>query len=86
MEYERPREKLHSRGAASLSLVELLQIIIGSGGARLSGAKLAREIALLFDAKNISYLSLRAIPGVGEAKACQIIAALELSRRFEGQS
>ena len=79
--YQRPREKLHDKGPRALSIVELIQIILGSGSAKVSVAKIARHVEKLFVEDKITYEALTSISGMGEAKACQILAALELSRR-----
>ena len=80
--YERPREKLKNRGASSLSTSELFQLILGSGSGQASVARLARAVAELFvnDAE-VSYAALAAIYGLGDAKACQLLAVSELTRR-----
>jgi|GEM_PF-844820 len=81
--YERPREKVQRRGMAALTLSELLQLIIGSGGSRVSGAKLARIVArLLLSGKKVTFARLLLIRGIGPAKASQIMAALELGKRL----
>lgn len=80
--YERPREKLRNRGAASLSLAELLQLVIGPGNSQLSGARLARAVEQTLVEKAVSYKTLVALPGMGEAKACQVLAAFELGKRL----
>lgn len=73
---------MRNRGVSALSLTELLQLIIGSGSARLSGAKLARVVEEKVTQNDISLDMLKVIPGIGEAKACQILAALEVGKRF----
>ncbi len=80
--YERPREKLQHRGASFLTVPELLQIVIGSGTAKVSGARLAKRAAKMLDSQPPMYANLRAIEGLGHAKACQILAALELGARY----
>jgi DNA repair protein RadC len=87
--YERPREKLRSRGAGYLTVVELLQIIIGSGGAKASGAKIARQISQVLqiggspnNTESNLLVKLMALNGVGVAKASQVLAAIELGRRM----
>ena len=82
--YERPREKLRYRGARFLTTTELLQVIIGSGTARVSGAKLARKVEKYIATEEVGYETLVTINGIGHAKACQILASLELGRRLEG--
>lgn len=81
--YERPREKLHYKGAKSLSQAELFQILIGSGTPKYHVAKIAREVVkLLEDRKeSLGYNDLKLIKGLGQAKICQILAVLELCRR-----
>lgn len=79
--FERPREKLQSKGASYLSNVELLQIIIGSGNAKASAARLAKRVTTVLAGSDVSIKSLLAVDGIGVARACQIIAALELGSR-----
>lgn len=83
---ERPREKLLSQGAASLSDSELLAILIRNGTRQKTALDLGREILGL--SKNnlvalgrLSVRELMRIKGIGEAKAIAIAAALELGRR-----
>ncbi len=84
---ERPREKLIQHGASVLSNAELLAILIGTGTKSVSAITLANRI-LALEKKGISYLTnclpdeLSAIPGMGMAKSCQIIAAIELGKRI----
>lgn len=80
--YERPREKLRNKGAENLTYIELLQLVIGSGISSVSGAMLAREVQVLILTHEVIRLpELLAIKGMGEAKACQILAVFELVRR-----
>ncbi len=81
--YERPREKLRYRGATTLSTVELLQVLISSGTSRYSSAKIARKLASKLETSNnnLTYEELIIIDGLGNAKVCQVLAVLELSRR-----
>ncbi|MGI6747496.1 MAG: RadC family protein [Anaerovoracaceae bacterium] len=84
---ERPREKLIKFGPGLLSNSELLAILIGSGTKRTSALMLANRI-LALEEEGISYLTycqpdeLAQIPGMGLAKSCQIIAAIELGKRI----
>ena len=84
---ERPREKLIQYGADTLSNTELLAILIRSGTREGSAIMLANRILALEEEEGISYLTnclpeeLSGIPGMGMAKACQIIAAIELGKR-----
>jgi DNA repair protein radc len=86
-EEERPREKLIHCGAVTLSNTELLAILIGTGTREVSAIMLANRILALED-EGISFLTnclpeeLTGIPGIGLAKSCQIIAAIELGKRI----
>lgn len=82
--YERPREKLHRQGVDALSSVELVQLIIGSGSSKSSAAKLARMVEALAHTGALHYTQLRQIEGIGEAKACQLMALYEYARRYGG--
>jgi DNA repair protein RadC len=84
---ERPREKLISYGARTLSNTELLAILIGSGTKDSSAIMLANKL-LVLDNSGISFLTecvpeeLTDVKGIGSAKACQLIAAIELGKRI----
>ncbi len=84
---ERPREKLIQCGAVALSNAELLAILIGTGTKKASAIMLANRV-LALEGEGISYLTsclpeeLSEIPGMGIAKSCQIIAAIELGKRI----
>ena len=82
--HDRPREKIRTRGAGSLSDQELVAAILGSGGRGKDVRILAREIAGLIgqEPASVRFEDLAGITGVGPAKASQIIAALELGRRL----
>lgn len=88
-EDDRPREKLILKGKIALSDAELLAIIIGSGTRNKSAVELSKEILSTFG-NNLSEFSrvqisdLMKFNGIGEAKAINIIAALELGRRRQG--
>src|SRR4051812_29282618 len=83
---ERPRERLVSNGAASLSNSELLAIIINNGQKERSALQIAKDI-LKSSYDNLNELGkkslkeLQNIKGIGQAKAITIAATLELGRR-----
>ncbi len=84
---DRPREKLLARGAQSLSDVELLAVLLGCGTKRLGVLELASRVLRETEGKTSPDVSaLRSIHGLGEAKACQVAAALELGRRWSRKS
>lgn len=84
---ERPREKIIAYGASLLSNAELLAILIGTGTKEKSAIDLASQV-LSIEENGIGYLGdcmpeeLCAIQGMGIAKACRIIAAIELGKRI----
>jgi DNA repair protein RadC len=81
---DRPREKLQIKGASALSDFELLQALIGSGNKQADVYKIARETLKLIKASGaeVSYDELAKITGLGLAKITEILAALELSKRY----
>ncbi|WP_346855490.1 DNA repair protein RadC [uncultured Draconibacterium sp.] len=83
---DRPREKLLSNGARSLSDAELIAILIGSGNTDETAVELSRRILTAvgnklndLGRKNTDFL--QSFNGIGEAKAVTIMAALELGKR-----
>lgn len=88
---ERPREKLLLSGAAALSNVELLAILLRSGTKKKSVLCIAEEILAhikergLVGMVHISVPELAKIDGVGQAKAATLQAAIELGRRLSVQ-
>ena len=83
--HDRPREKLERIGASSLGDNELLALVIGSGCHGRDALQLANR--LLEAAGGLHALTragigdLRSVPGIGSARAAQVLAAIELGRR-----
>lgn len=82
--FDKPREKLLAKGAASLKDYELVAILLGSGVKGKDVIKLSREIVKLFkeDFNNLTVQRLTEIHGLGSAKASVIVSAIELSKRY----
>lgn len=84
---DRPREKMLSKGVATLSDAELLAILIGSGNTEETAVQLSQRIlhSVQYNLHALGKLSVKdfisAFKGIGEAKAVTIIAALELGKR-----
>jgi DNA repair protein RadC len=81
----RPREKLARFGARGLSHAELLAILLGSGIRGRNVLKVAEAVVSRYGAQGLQALSLdewAANPGIGRARGCQMMAALELGRRL----
>ncbi len=84
-ETERPRERLLSQGPSALTDAQLLAILLRVGRHRCSAVQVGMDI--LHRVGGVGGLArcgideLCAIAGVGEAKAAQLKAALELGKR-----
>jgi DNA repair protein RadC len=87
---ERPRERLLKLGSEALSAQEILALILGRGikgeSVMVTSQKLLSRFGNLKGIANASVEELSEIKGVGLAKAAQIKAALELSKRLEGDA
>lgn len=87
---ERPRERMLHSGAQSLSNAELLAILLRTGTYAESVVMLAQRVLKEADGlRNLVGLSveqLTRIKGIGEAKALQILAGIELGRRLAKSS
>ena len=83
---DRPRERLILNGVGSLSNEELLAILLGSGTKSVSVKNLSSFILSkaggVNNLKKLSYQDLLKVKGVGKAKACMIMALIELSIRM----
>jgi DNA repair protein RadC len=83
---ERPRERLINDGANSLSNHELLAILLRTGSKEESVLQLANRLLTHFEGlrllKDASIEELTNMKGIGQTKAVQIMAALELGRRI----
>ena len=82
---ERPRERLMAAGPAALADAELLAIFLRRGRAGRNAIDVGRELIARFGGIaplcSANAADALAAPGLGEAAWCQIVAALELSRR-----
>lgn len=81
--HARPREKLREKGASALTDEELLAAILGMGTAGVDVRTIARQVvSLIREQKDKLTLDhLLDVPGIGLAKAAQILSAFELARR-----
>jgi DNA repair protein RadC len=87
---ERPRERLTRLGAPSLSTVELLAILLGTGVGGRSALALAHDVFASAEGSLRrlaagSVGALTVIDGIGSARAVVVHAALELGRRVSGE-
>lgn len=83
-EFDRPREKMIRRGADSLSILELMAVMVGSGNEAVEVYTIAKDLARLVEDEfyELTVDRLKTVKGIGKSKACRIMAAIELSRRF----
>jgi DNA repair protein RadC len=83
---DRPREKMISKGVATLSDAELMAILIGSGTKNETAVAISQRILNgsnnnLNELGKLSLTDFIKIKGIGPAKGVTIMAALELGRR-----
>ncbi|MDM5285609.1 DNA repair protein RadC [Peribacillus frigoritolerans] len=83
---ERPRERFLQDGPQSLSNQELLALLLRTGSREESVLQLSGRLINSFKGlrllKEASVEELTVIKGIGEAKAIQILASVELGRRI----
>jgi DNA repair protein RadC len=89
-EMERPRERLASLGPQSLSNAELIAILLRVGvpgeNAVQVGQRLLQKFGGIVGIHRAPFNELLNQHGIGEAKAAQIKAAIELGRRMTIES
>lgn len=82
--FERPREKMQKKGAASLSNLELLAALLGSGVKDHNVFSVAKKLLhyIQQNSQDLKFSDVAKIEGMGSAKACQVLAAFEIAKRF----
>lgn len=82
---ERPRERLLCYGVEQLSNEELLAILLKTGtrdmSAKVLASYLLKEIGNISELQHTSYQVLAQMKGIGRAKACTLLATVELGKR-----
>ena len=83
---DRPRERLRNLGASALSNAELVAILLRTGSKGENVLNMANRLLAslggLRGLGRIQYSELCEVHGVSDAKACQVLAALEFGRRL----
>jgi len=83
---ERPREKLAAHGPAALTSPELIAILLRTGVVGANAVEVARELLEKYGSlgglSRCSVDELKKVPGVGFAKAAQLVAAFGLGERL----
>jgi len=86
-EVDRPREKMINKGPDALKDKELIAILLGSGVRGENAIKVAEQILRKYgeDLSKLAVVSINELmegKGIGKAKGCRLLAALELGRRI----
>jgi DNA repair protein RadC len=83
---DRPREKLMARGANALTNAELIAILLRTGLPGANAVDVAAKLLVRYQSLNAlsrcSVEEISAIPGIGPAKAVQLVAAFNLGHRI----
>ncbi len=83
---ERPREKMCNYGSEALRDAELLAILLSTGIQGKNAIEVGKEILNEYDGLlgllDADLESLQRINGLGPAKACKLMASIELGRRW----
>jgi len=82
---EKPRERLITKGAESLSDRELLAVILGHGHRSESVLECSTRLIMKLGLKSLfsmNYFELLQLEGIGKARACQIVAIQEICNRL----
>ena len=81
---DKPREKLLNKGPQALKSYELMAILLGSGTQHKDVLQLSKEVVEHLERRfdDLTLDGLMQIHGLGRAKASQVLAAIELSRRY----
>lgn len=85
---ERPRERLRTHGAGNLSNSELMAILLRTGlegeNVVAMSVRLLATVDGLQGLSRVNYEELCELKGISDAKACQLLAGIELGRRVSG--
>lgn len=83
---ERPRERLMNLGVENLSNEELLAILLKTGtkdsSVKVLASNILKELDSITDLKDINLEKLVKIKGIKQAKACELLACIELGKRI----
>jgi DNA repair protein RadC len=83
---DRPREKLIARGASALTDAELIAILLRTGLPGANAVEVAAQLLSRYQSLNAlsrcTVAEIAEIPGIGPAKALQLVAAFGLGQRL----
>jgi DNA repair protein RadC len=80
---ERPRERMLLFGPAALADVELIALLLGGGRALQRAQRVLDAVGGLDGLSRACAHELREVPGIGDATATALAAAVELKRRID---
>ncbi len=87
---DRPRERIVLSGAGSLTNYELLAVLLKTGTSGMGVLEFAEMILSRFGGLSgldrVTFDQLRQVKGIGEAKAAELIAAIEFGKRVHEAS
>jgi len=83
----RPQEKLLLSGANNLTDKELIALILRSGTKGKNVLEVAEDVLKILknNYTDVEVEDVQKISGIGQVRACQIIASIELSKRYLGE-
>lgn len=77
-----PREKFKLWGVQSLSISDLLAVILSSGSKKSNVFQISKRVSLLIKENKYDFDDFNSLDGMGEVKSMKIVSCLELGRRL----
>lgn len=77
-----PREKFQLWGVKSLSITDLIAIILSTGSKKSNVFQISRRVSSLIKDNQYNYDIFKEIEGIGKVKAMKIVSCLELGFRL----
>lgn len=77
-----PREKFQLHGLDSLSIENLVSIILSTGTSKQNVYQLSRKVCSQFKRGIVKYQELIELEGLGKVKAMKLVCAIELGKRL----
>lgn len=86
--HEKPRERLIRYGVGALSDAELYALILTAGTSQLNVLNIAQRVSFFISSqKQTPTISqLKQLQGIGTARACQLLATIELGKRVRASN
>ncbi len=86
--HEKPRERLQRFGVSTLSDAELYALILTAGTRKANVLDVAQRVSFFIanQRQPPTFSQLKQLPGIGSARACQILATIELGIRTRSKN